>query len=166
MFRHPNLWKKTGDFSLKLPPEIQANCHFFVKYSKGDHQLCLLKRLDPHYGTEYQIIYTTLNARQINEAMHLPVYDLIAAKKVKAAINSYRTDGFGTTADGIETCFLNKMEHLQAALNFIDAINPLNEIRNEVFAYLGIALPDLQSGKNRDDIQAASAQPAPPAPGK
>lgn len=121
------VWEKEGDFSVKLPPELKAKCEYFVKFKKGPNQLCIFRRTDRMFGTEFQISYTVLTAEQVEIALSL-----------KAGINPYHSGGSGSKIDGIETIFFNKTDHLKIALDFIDQVNPLNEIKNEVYGYIGL----------------------------
>lgn len=132
------VWQKEGDFCVKLPPEIKANCDYFVKFKKGSNQLCIFKRHHRIFGAEFQISYTTLTEDQIKKALSLTVFNPVNGKIVKAGINPYHSGGAGSPTDGIETIFFSKSEHLKIALDFIDFVNPLNEIKQEVYAYFGL----------------------------
>lgn len=131
-------WIKEGDFSKQLPPEIQANCQYFVKYTKGDLSLSLFKRptkVDPN-KCEYKIQLGTLTPEQVN----------VAIKSENTTImNPHRSHGLFNKADAILGEWHNNDSWLIKDIGYIDRLVNLNEIKEEVLMSLEIDEPSLKA---------------------
>lgn len=129
MFRSINknnsVWKQEGDLSVRLPKEMKTECDYFVKFSDGQHAVCLLKR-EAHGRRSacMKIIYTYLSQDEIEAASSLTILNKESETRNRVAVNAYYSKGAGTPADGIETCYLDldslkDKQHLTTVLFFL-----------------------------------------------